>query len=422
MDTYALLERLLLALAIGLLIGVERGWQERDVKDGGRAAGVRTYALIGLLGGICALLSAFVGDFFFGAALLAFAASLAIFEWREAEASGSASATGLIAGLVAFVLGAYAVFGNMVVAGASGIAATVILAERQTLHAFVANLKWVELRSALLLLVMSFVLLPLVPDHAIDPWGALNPRQLWLMIVIIAALSYVGYICVKLAGDRAGLIYAAAAGGMVSSTTVTWAYARLAREHSESSMPLVAGVATAWTVSLLRMSAIAIVLAPGLAWPLLSVLLLPALFLLGLTALLFRRSVAASESSPLQLTDPFKLSEVLKFGLLLAAVTLAAKLAGTGTHQFGLIPLAAASGFVDVDPITLSVSRVAGQTIALSYAATVILVAGAANLLCKTILAVALGSREFALYLAAAAVAVIVSAAALWTVLGSIAS
>jgi len=192
MDTYALLERLLLALAIGLLIGVERGWQEREVKDGGRAAGVRTYALIGLLGGICALLSAFVGNFFLGAAALAFAASLAMFEWREAVASNSSSATGLIAGLVAFVLGAYAVLGNMVVAGASGIAATIILAERQTLHAFVANLKWVELRSALILLVMSFVLLPLVPDHPVDPWGALNPRQLWLMVVISAALSYVG--------------------------------------------------------------------------------------------------------------------------------------------------------------------------------------------------------------------------------------
>jgi uncharacterized membrane protein (DUF4010 family) len=418
MDTYALLERLLLALAIGLLIGVERGWQEREVKDGGRAAGVRTYALIGLLGGISALLSTFVGNFFLGAALLAFVASLGMFEWREAEASNSASATGLIAGLLAFVLGAYAVLGNMVVAGASGIAATVILAERQALHAFVANLKWVELRSALLLLVMSFVLLPLVPDHPVDPWGALNPRQLWLMIVIIAALSYVGYICVRLAGERAGLIYAAAAGGLVSSTTVTWAYARLARQHPKSSMPLVAGVSTAWTVSLLRMSAIAIVLAPGIAWPLLSVLLVPALFLLGLAALMFRRSATVSEGSPLELTDPFKLTEVLKFGLLLAVVTLAAKLAGTGTHQLGLIPLAAVSGFVDVDPITLSVSRMAGETVTLAYAATVVLVAGGANLTCKTALAVALGSKEFALYLTAAALGVVASAAILWTVLG----
>src|SRR5512135_1835287 len=318
MDSYALLERLLLALAIGLLIGVERGWQDRAVKDGSRAAGVRTYALIGLLGGLSALLSAFAGNFFLGSALLAFAASLALFEWREAQVSKSASATGLIAGLLAFVLGAYAVLGDMVVAGASGIAATVILAERQVLHAFVANLKWTELRSALLLLVMSFVLLPLVPDRPVDPWGALNPRQLWLMVVVIAALSYVGYICVRLAGERAGLIYAAAAGGMVSSTTVTWTYARLSHSQPQSSMPLVAGVTTAWAVSLLRMSLIAIFLAPALAWPLLSILTLPILFLVGVDALMYRRSASTSEKSPLDLRDPFELGEVLKFGALLA--------------------------------------------------------------------------------------------------------
>jgi uncharacterized membrane protein (DUF4010 family) len=222
---------------------------------------------------------------------------------------------------------------------------------------------------------------------------------------------------VKLAGDRAGLIYAAAAGAMVSSTTVTWTYARLARQHPQSSMPLVAGVATAWSVSLTRMSAIAITLAPGLAWPLLSVLLLPVLFLLGLAALMFRRAATVSEKSPLRLTDPFEVTEVLKFGLLLAGVTLAAKLLGSGSQQLGLIPLAAVSGFVDVDPITLSISRQAGQSLALSYAAAVILIAGAANLVCKTALAVALGSREFALYLAAAALTVGVSGAALWTVL-----
>lgn len=417
MDSYALLERLLLALAIGLLIGVERGWQERAVKDGSRAAGVRTYALIGLLGGLSALLSSFAGNLFLGSALLAFAGSLALFEWREAQASNSASATGLIAGLLAFVLGAYAVLGDMVVAGASGIAATVILAERQVLHAFVANLKWTELRSALLLLVMSFVLLPLVPDRPVDPWGALNPRQLWLMVVVIAALSYVGYICVRLAGERAGLIYAAAAGGLVSSTTVTWTYARLSHSQPQSSLPLVAGVTTAWAISLLRMSLIAIFLAPALAWPLLSILMLPILFLLGVAALMFRRSESTSEKSPLDLRDPFELGEVLKFGALLAVVTLAAKLAGTGSSQLGLVPLAAVSGVVDVDPITLSISRMAGQSVALPLAATVILVAGGANLACKAVLAVTLGSRAFATYLSIAALTAAASAVLLWVVL-----
>ena len=414
MDTYTILERLLLALAVGLLIGVERGWQERAAKDGSRAAGVRTYALIGLLGGVCALLSGFAGNFFLGLALLALAGSLALFEWREAAANNSASATGLIAGLIAFALGAYAVLGDMVVAGASGIAATLILAERKALHAFVENLSWKELRSALLLLVMSFVFLPLLPNHPVDPWGALNPRQLWLMVVIIAALSYIGYICVRLAGERAGLIYAAAAGGMVSSTTVTWAYARLAHSNPTNSVPLAAGVTTAWAISLMRMSTIAVVLSPGLARPLLSILALPILILIGVTLLMYRRSKAVVETSPLALTDPFELTEVLKFGALLAGVTLIAKLAGSGTNQIGLLPLAAVSGLVDVDPITLSVSRAAGQAVTFPYAAVVIVVAGGANLLCKTVLAAALGPRSFALLLTATSLATAAGAAVMW--------
>jgi uncharacterized membrane protein (DUF4010 family) len=416
MDIYALLERLLLALAIGLLIGVERGWQERAGKDGSRAAGVRTYALIGLLGGVCALLNTFAGNYFLGLALLALAGCLALFEWREAEASDSSSATGLIAGLVAFALGAYAVLGDMIVAGASGIAATLILAERKALHDFVENLTWQELRSALLLLVMSFVFLPLLPNHPVDPWGALNPRQLWLMVVIIAALSYVGYVCVRVAGERAGLIYAAAAGGLVSSTTVTWTYARLARSHPANSVPLAAGVATAWSISLVRMSAIAVVISPGLAWPLASILALPLFLLTGLALILFRRSKGVVAATPLALTDPFQLSEVLKFGALLAGVTLIAKLAGSGTNQLGLLPLAAVSGLVDVDPITLSVSRVAGQAVSFPYAAAVIIVAGGANLLCKTVLAALFGSRSFALCLGAAAFSAAVAAVLMWLV------
>jgi len=417
MDTYALLERLLLALAIGLLIGIERGWQERAGKDGSRAAGVRTYALIGLLGGISALLSGLAGNFFLGLALLALAGSLALFEWREAEANNSASATGLIAGLIAFALGAYAVLGDMIVAGASGIAATLILAERQALHAFVANLTWQELRSALLLLVMSFVLLPLLPNHPVDPWSALNPRQLWLMVVIIAALSYVGYICVRIAGERAGLIYAAAAGGLVSSTTVTWTYARLARSHPANSVPLAAGVTTAWAISLLRMSVIATVISPGLIRPLFSILALPVLFLAGFALVMYRRAKAVVEATPLALTDPFKLSEVLKFGALLTSVTLIAKLAGNGPSQLGLLPLAAVSGLVDVDPITLSVSRAAGQAVSFPYAAIIIVVAGGANLLCKTVLAALFGSRSFALYLGAIALTTAAAAATMWLVL-----
>jgi uncharacterized membrane protein (DUF4010 family) len=413
MDSISILQRLTLALSIGLLIGIERGWQERAGKDGSRAAGVRTYALIGLLGGVCAALETLAGDALLAASFVALTAGLAVFEWREASAAGSASATGLIAGLVTFALGAYAEMGSMAAAAAAGIGTTIVLAERQVLHDFVARLSWRELRAALLLLAMTFVLLPVLPDRTVDPWQALNPRQLWLMMVVIAAISYVGYIGVRLAGERVGLIFAAAAGGLVSSTAVTLAYARLSKSHPQSALALGAGITAAWIISLLRMSVIAIALAPSLLWPLAKTMGPPAAVLALFAAAAYWRSGRSDEQSPLKLNDPFELGEVLKFGLLLAGVGLASKLLGP-SGRLGLMPLAALSGTVDVDPITLSAARMAGTAITTAASAQLILVAAAANLGCKSVVALVMGSRNLGLNMLSAGAAAAAAAAAVF--------
>lgn len=394
MSRIDLLERLALALAIGLLIGVERGWQEREVKDGGRAAGTRTYALIGLLGGIAAALQIAFGGVVLAFAFPAFAVPFALFALREARLSGGTSATGMVTGMAAFALGALAVSGSTMVTGMAGIAATIILAERKPIHAFVAKLTWAELRSALLLLVMTFVLLPLLPDRTVDPWQALNPRQLWLMVVIVAAVSSVGYICVRLLGDRAGLVLAAAAGGLVSSTAVTLTYARLSRFHPQNTLPLAAGITASWTVSLVRMSAIAGALAPALIQPLLISLGLPTVMLAAATAFFYRRTAGGQGLPALELNNPFELGEILKFGVLLAAVSVASRLFSAAAGTLTLFPLAAVSGLVDVDPITLSVAKIAGSSVPLQEAAQVILTAAAANLLCKMAVTAMLGSRN----------------------------
>jgi uncharacterized membrane protein (DUF4010 family) len=199
---------------------------------------------------------------------------------------------------------------------------------------------------------------------------------------------------------------------------VTLTYSRLARLHPQSAPALAAGIAAAWSVSLMRMATIAVVIAPAL---LLSVgmMLGPPAAVLALVALAFYwRAGTSSQASPLVLSDPFELMEVLKFGLLLAAVTLIAKLAGMGNHQMELLPLAAVSGLVDVDPITLSAARMSGGAISASYAATIILVAAGANLVFKCSIAVVLGSRRLAISLLAAAALAAGAAAAVWIAAG----
>ena len=226
------------ALAIGLLVGLERGWRERDEPSGSRTAGLRTYGIFGLLGGVFAAVSLALGSsIVLGAAFLGFAALFGLFEYRESRHDENFSVTGLMAGLGVFGLGALAVVGDYRVAAAGGTALAGILASREMLHGALRRLSWVELRSALVLAAMTVIVLPLLPDRTIDPWGGFNPREVWFFTVLIATISYLGYIAVRMLGTTRGLIVSGLAGALVSSTAVTVALARMAKE-AERPVPL----------------------------------------------------------------------------------------------------------------------------------------------------------------------------------------
>jgi uncharacterized membrane protein (DUF4010 family) len=410
MDSIQLFERLGLALAIGLLIGVERGWREREAKPGSRAAGIRTFALVGLLGGVWAALAGFAGPIVLGFAALAFAGGFILFEWKEARASDTSSATGMVAGLLTFALGALAVFGAMAQAAAAAVATALLLAERSSLHGFVERLKWSELRAALILLAMTVILLPILPDRTIDPWGALNPHELWAMTAAIAALSYAGYICVQMLGERRGLLVGAVTAALVSSTAVTLSYSSLPRSHSATRAVISAGIVAAWAVSLLRILAVAVFVAPPLWLSLGPPVLLAAFVMAAFAAVRYLRSSGAEASSEGGLREPFDLALVLRFGLLLAAVVFVYKLVITQFGNIGLFPLAAVSGTADVDPITLAVARTAGTAISFTEAARLILVAATTNFLTRAAILLHTRDMGFALPLVATGAAALAAA------------
>jgi uncharacterized membrane protein (DUF4010 family) len=383
LDTFAHYYGLGLALGIGLLVGVERGWQERDLQTQQRVAGIRTFALIGLLGGIWGILFPIVGAIPMAAMALAFSAGMIVFEWRENVKNDTLSATDMIAGLVTFSLGALAILGNKAAAAAAGVTVVGLLALRHPLHNFLRHLTWPELRSALLLLAMTVVLLPILPDRNIDPWDTINPHRIWLITVAIAALSFVGYVAVRLAGARRGLLLAGAAGGLVSSTAVTLTYSRLAK--TEPGIARQAGVAivASWIVSLIRMTVLASFLAPALMTPLLPAVSAAVIVLAVAAFLLDRTSEHDGKPAQLQLENPVELAMAIRFGLLLGAVTAISKLFAEQIGQLSLLPLAAVTGLADVDPITLSVSQMVPNQVTIAVAAMAILIAAAANGLTK---------------------------------------
>jgi len=419
MDMLDLFQRLGIALAIGLLVGVERGWREREGKPGSRTAGVRTHALIGLLGGVWGALVPHVGEIALGFSVLAFGGAFAAFKWRETAAEGDFSVTGVIGAYLVFALGAYAVLGEMVIAVAVGVTTAAILAAREPMHHFLARVTWPELRSALVLLAMTFVLLPILPNYAVDPWGAINPYELWLLTILIAAMSYAGYIAVRVAGDRTGLIYAGAAGGLVSSTIVTLTYARLAAGRRDASPQFAATIAASWAVSLVRMAALAIVVTPGIALALAPPVGAGVAVLAAATAYFVRRA-RGDDGSALGFTNPFELLTVARVAAALAVVIFAAKLLVDAFGHAGLLSLAAVSGAVDVDPITLTAARLAGASVTYVDAALAILVAGAANLTIKAGMAVALGGSRFGLVLAGAAAAAVAGGSAMLLIISSV--
>jgi uncharacterized membrane protein (DUF4010 family) len=357
MDLFDLATRLGLALALGFVIGLERGWKERDEGEGHRTAGIRTFSLIGLLGGIFGILSLGGDRILIAAGFLLTGAVLAVFMWREGERQGDYSATTLIAALLTFMLGALAVLGDMAIAAGAGVAAVGLLAYKRQLHGFLARVTWAELRSGLLLAAMTFIALPLLPDRALDPWGALNPHELWLVTILIAAVSFLGYVAVKLVGPSRGLVLAAAVGGLVSSTVVTLTLAKLARDNA-ARVPLLTGsILASGGVMLVRVLVLAGVINLSLALALAVPLVAAALFQ-GLAAVLLigRDGKGGAKPEGLVHKNPFLLSEVLRFGAILAAVMLAAGIAQSVYGDSGLMAVAAISGLADVDAVTLSVA------------------------------------------------------------------
>jgi len=385
------------ALAIGLLIGTERGWKERGAGEGQRVAGVRTYGLIGLLGGGVVLLAEHLGPLLAGLAFVGLAGALATVYVVNLRRQDDVGITSLVAGLLTFVFGGLAAAGEVAVAAACAVVTTLLLSYKPLLHQWVGALESKELRAGIKLLLISVVLLPILPDRGYGPWQVLNPYTIWWMVVLIAAISFVGYFAIKIGGARRGTVFTGLFGGLASSTALTLHFARLAR-HDDGIMPLLAmGILLACGTMFARMLVIAAVVHP----PLLPALAVPALVMALLVygpALVYWRLKKRMETGAAQsLKNPLQLRAALGFGLLLGLVMLLGRALEEWFGELGVLALAAASGVADVDAITLSLARMSSEDLALRVAVAGMVIAAAVNGLAKAGIAAAVGGRRVGL-------------------------
>ncbi len=415
-----------LALAIGLLVGVERHWRERDAAPGTRTAGLRTFGLTGLLGAIAALVAqspalggGVAGAIILGVTMGGYASALIVFKLQEAVEDETNSVTTVVAAMVVFGLGAMAVLGDRTITAASGVAVTALLASRDMLHGLLRRLTWLELRSMIIILVMSFVVLPLIPRTPLGPFGGVDLAAVWTLAILMAAISYVGYVALKLLGPRKGLLLAGALGGLASSTAVTVSFARRAAQNEAPPLALVAGAMAASAVAVLRIGGLAVVLAPALLHNL-AMSLLASAAVFALSAFVCSRSIAGQGPyDPETVRNPFELRVILRLTLLIA---LAGFLVKAGITVFGpasTVPLSALGGLVDADAVVLSVARLSNTEVGVQVMASAICAAIAADVVAKSTYAAVVGGRPFgAIFGLTAIIAVAAGGTSFWLVVG----
>jgi uncharacterized membrane protein (DUF4010 family) len=344
----ALLPGLALALAIGLLIGVERGWRQRAEKAGDRVAGIRTFAILGLLGGLIGTQT--------GSATMPFAVVVAVgavgalllgyaVDMRQ---SHEVSATSTLAGIVTLGLGAVATTGQMALASVGAGATMILLAARGPLHRAIQATSERDIRALLRLVLVIFVILPLLPDRGMGPFDAINPRRLWLVVVVTAAIAFAGYVLARLFGQKRGPLIGAAVGALVSSTAVTVDSGRRIRGGSDGPADC-AAVAIASAIMFARGLVLVAMLAP-LAFPRVVQLIGPAALLATVFAgVLIWRSGLSRDGLAAREPKPPGLGLALIFAASVAVISVATAWAGTRFGSEGGAIVIALGGTADID-------------------------------------------------------------------------
>lgn len=348
-----------MSLAIGLLIGVERGWRLRDEKPGTRVAGFRTFGLVGLLGGVAGLVPVAIGAII----LLAASAILVAGYIRQIEESQNLSATNALVALLTMLLGFLATTGFWVPALVAAATATLLLSMREQFHRWLKGMSSNEIQSVGRFALIALVILPLLPDRRFGPFDAWNPRQIWLVVVLVSGLSFAGYVATRRLGSTKGLLMTAVCGAIVSSTAVTAAFARRLKTDRDAEGALIAGIALASVVMFVRVLLLTFLLAPralqSLAWT-----MIPATVVALILAVLALRRVSDQPGTPeVQLGNPLDLKAALGMAALVAVLAVVSRWAAQRFGDAGIAVVLSITGLADVDAAVITLAGLPAGTL-----------------------------------------------------------
>jgi uncharacterized membrane protein (DUF4010 family) len=400
-----------IALLIGALIGIER---EKKLRAPGEhtAAGLRTFILIAQAGAIAAWLSREFDEPLLFAAVAIACAAFILAGYRASSSSKHYGLTTEFAALVTYLLGGMALFGYAQLAVGLAIATSALLAFREALHGVVERLGWDDIFAALKLLIVIFIVLPVVPREPVDPWGVLNPYAMTWLVILIAGLSFLGYVVARWLGPERSAAVTGLVGGLVSSTAVTLSLARHSQAKTHGlDATLACGILLSWAVMFVRVIVEAFAANAAVARHLLVPMGVMAL-VAAVGAIVAQRAGAQVKEAgvSLNLKSPFSLTFAIKFALLFVLVAVVVDRAQAWLREGAVYVVAALAGLTDVDAITLSMAREA-DGVTPTVAVTAITIAVIANTVVKTGLVWWLGSRALLARVLPTAVAIVAGAA-----------
>ena len=405
---------LAIAMALGLLIGLERGWKERGAEEGSRLAGIRTFGLVSLLGALWQLLTIRETPFILSIAFLAFTFLVISVSFIEAQHKQIYGITTPVALMVVFALGALTMRGHTELAAAATAVTVTLLGLKPVLHRWVQSLESYEMTAVFKLALISAVMLPVLPDRTVDPWQAFNPYQIWWMVVLISSISFCGYFAIKIAGTKRGIILTGLLAGLASSTAVTLSLSRLAHHHRDIPRVLSAGVIMASVTMFPRILLVVSVVQPSLIalliWPIAIISLIGYFVVWWLVK--YSEASTSSSTQKLRLENPFDLIMAMKFGVFLAVSMLLSRLLQDWLGDTGIYLLAGISGINDVDAITLSLSQLVDKSLTVELAATGILLAAVVNTVVKGLIVAVISGGEMAKWVVGIFLCLIVAGAA----------
>jgi uncharacterized membrane protein (DUF4010 family) len=374
-----------IALAIGFVVGLEREWAED------KPVGVRSFALIGTFGGISALLLPESGGWLIAAGLLALSFILILHVYhRKLE-----GITTLVAALIVYLLGAAAVAGYWLPTIVLGGAVMVLLHWKKPLHNWVDRLGDRDFEIVVRFVLIALVILPVLPDRDMGPYGVFNPYTAWFLVVLIVGINLVGFVAFRLLGERAGGWMAGVLGGLVSSTATTISYAGMSKRDRDLAPVAALIILVASTVVYGRVLVEVAVVAPDLVTSVAGPAVAFSAVLLGLSAFAFKAILSKSDTNLPEQENPARIRQALAFAALYVVILFAVAAARELVGNEAVYAVAFISGLTDVDALTLSVAQLYSGGDASGFDAwRAIFLATLSNLLFKIVAASFLGSPE----------------------------